>query len=413
MSLARLRVECLRLGVTDVAVSVPKVGGPRRSVARISPLSLRASAEIRLRRLAPGAEYREGLQQLVVPLEQGVRTSEVLRDLLVALVPYPEEADPTPEVAAGSMRRAMKRLLALFAVVAVGITVAALTVPSTAATVNGQRISTTNLDNDLAAIDASPGYLCYLQASVLLDSGGQDQLPQLSGVAQPGSTSANGTYNSAFVRYWLSRLVSSQVVDQVTASRGITVSDAQLATARSETEQVIDGAFATLEQDGVQPSCSGVPTGSQVLGSLPTSFVDSLVRAQASSDLLAASVVGSNLTPVSMARYFAAHPSAFDTLCVNGFAVTSEASANQIRASVLAGTPFASAAPSGSSVQSACFAATSANYGAISQAVGKLPIGGVSQPLESSQGSYYLFELTKRTPTTLVWRSQRAAGDDR
>ncbi len=295
----------------------------------------------------------------------------------------------------------MKRLLALFAVVAVGITVAALTVPSTAATVNGQRISTTNLDNDLAAIDASPGYLCYLQASVLLDSGGQDQLPQLSGVAQPGSTSANGTYNSAFVRYWLSRLVSSQVVDQVTASRGITVSDVQLATARSETEQVIDGAFATLEQDGVQPSCSGVPTGSQVLGSLPTSFVDSLVRAQASSDLLAASVVGSNLTPVSMARYFAAHPSDFDTLCVNGFAVTSEASANQIRASVLAGTPFASAAPSGSSVQSACFAATSANYGAISQAVGKLPIGGVSQPLESSQGSYYLFELTKRTPTSL------------
>jgi hypothetical protein len=221
-------------------------------------------------------------------------------------------------------------------------------------------------------------------------------------VAQSGPATSNGIYNGAFVRYWLSRLVSSEVVAQVAASRGITLSSAQFDTAKTETQQIIEGAFATLEQDGVQPACSTVPTGAQVLASLPTSFVDALVRAQASSDLLAASVVGSNLTAASMDRYFSAHASDFDTLCVDGFSVTTQASATQIRASVVAGTPFASAAPAGTTVQSACFAASSADYPAIAQAVGSLAIGGVSQPVEGNQTSFYLFELTGRTPTSLT-----------
>ncbi|HEY3940884.1 MAG TPA: peptidylprolyl isomerase [Acidimicrobiales bacterium] len=297
----------------------------------------------------------------------------------------------------------MRRLVGLFVVVAVGIAVAALTVPSTAASVNGTHISQSTLNNDLGAVDASPGYLCYLQATVLLDSGGQSTLPPLTTTNGTASTGrAQGIYNAAFVRYWLSRLVSTQVVSDTVRGRGITVSAIQLATARSETEQIIEGAFATLQEDGVQPSCSPVPTGAQVLGSLPGSFVDDLVRAQASSDLLAASEVGSDLTQASMDRYFAAHPDDFETLCVNGFSVGSQASAAQIRSAVEGGTPFAQAAPSGTTVQNACFTPSSSNYQAIDQAVGSLAIGGVSQPLESSQSSYYLFELTSRTPSSLA-----------
>jgi len=64
LEVALLRVECLRLGVDDLAVSVPRFtgegAGPRggpggRAVAKLTPITLPASAEVRLRRLAPGA----------------------------------------------------------------------------------------------------------------------------------------------------------------------------------------------------------------------------------------------------------------------------------------------------------------------------------------------------------------------
>ncbi|MHB1585286.1 MAG: transcription-repair coupling factor, partial [Acidimicrobiales bacterium] len=87
LAVARLRVECLRLGITEVTVVPARVGGARRPSARLSPVALPASAQVRLRRLAPGANVREDLHQLVVPLEEKERPAEALRNLLTALVP--------------------------------------------------------------------------------------------------------------------------------------------------------------------------------------------------------------------------------------------------------------------------------------------------------------------------------------
>jgi hypothetical protein len=61
-------------------------------VARISPLSLRTSATIRLRRLAKDAVYKEEPRQLVVPLPRGADAAAVLRELLGELVPAEEGA---------------------------------------------------------------------------------------------------------------------------------------------------------------------------------------------------------------------------------------------------------------------------------------------------------------------------------
>ena len=296
----------------------------------------------------------------------------------------------------------MKRLFVLLLVVAGGLAAAAFTVPSDAATVNGHGIGVSSLDNDLAAIDASPGYQCYLQASVLLDSQGQAQLPVIGGVSRSGGPGSGGTYDAAFVRYWLSRMVSTELVAQQASARDLAVTPADEAAAKAESEQIITGTFATLEQNGIQPRCSPVPSGPQVFASLPAGFVDSLARAQATSDLMAAHVVGSDLSAGSMDRYFAAHRADFDTFCVGGFAVSTQAAAAQIRATIAAGTPFAKAVPAGSTVQSACFSPTSSSYQAISSAVGSLAVGGVSQPLASSSGAYYLFQLTQRTPATLA-----------
>ena len=60
LHVARLRAECARTGVREVAVA--------RDVARISPIELKASQQMRLKRLHPRAVYKEDLGQIVLPL---------------------------------------------------------------------------------------------------------------------------------------------------------------------------------------------------------------------------------------------------------------------------------------------------------------------------------------------------------
>jgi len=99
LSVALLRVECLRLGVEDLAVSVPRFAGegvgPRggpggRAVAKLTPITLPASAEVRLRRLAPGGTYQPETHRLSFPVAPDASTggyAPVLVELLRALVP--------------------------------------------------------------------------------------------------------------------------------------------------------------------------------------------------------------------------------------------------------------------------------------------------------------------------------------
>ncbi len=101
LDVARLRVECLRLGVTEVSVTVPRrgmggsvsgsrTGGGESGKAKLSPLTLPASAEVRLRRLAPGATYQPDLHRLLAPLDpppEGSGFASVLVRLLRELVP--------------------------------------------------------------------------------------------------------------------------------------------------------------------------------------------------------------------------------------------------------------------------------------------------------------------------------------
>jgi transcription-repair coupling factor (superfamily II helicase) len=94
IDVARLRVECLRLGITELSVAVPRTGmgrGPGvRAQVKASPNTLPASAEVRLRRLAPGATYQAEQHRLLMPVAapaQGKEYAPVLVDLLAELVP--------------------------------------------------------------------------------------------------------------------------------------------------------------------------------------------------------------------------------------------------------------------------------------------------------------------------------------
>lgn len=78
LMVARLRAECHRLGVRDVSITGHE--------ARLAPLRLRTSEEMRLRRLARGSRYKEDLRQIVVPLPRGTDPATFLVGFLQELV---------------------------------------------------------------------------------------------------------------------------------------------------------------------------------------------------------------------------------------------------------------------------------------------------------------------------------------
>jgi transcription-repair coupling factor (superfamily II helicase) len=66
------------------------MGRTERATVKLAPLTLPASAEVRLRRLAPGATYQADQHRLllpVVPPPEGSGYAKLLVELLTELVP--------------------------------------------------------------------------------------------------------------------------------------------------------------------------------------------------------------------------------------------------------------------------------------------------------------------------------------
>jgi transcription-repair coupling factor (superfamily II helicase) len=87
LALARLRTAAMARGVQEITMSTVRPAGAARPTARVQPVRLAASAQVRLRRLVPGATYKEELGQLLVPIRSGEPAADVLRQLLEDLMP--------------------------------------------------------------------------------------------------------------------------------------------------------------------------------------------------------------------------------------------------------------------------------------------------------------------------------------
>jgi transcription-repair coupling factor (superfamily II helicase) len=74
IAVGALRVECIRIGITEIITN--------GNEARISPVQLRASQTMALRRLAPGATFKEQSGLLTVPIKRGSQPMVVITDLL-------------------------------------------------------------------------------------------------------------------------------------------------------------------------------------------------------------------------------------------------------------------------------------------------------------------------------------------
>ena len=86
---ARLRAECVRTGIREVTVA--------RNVIRLSPVALKLSAQIRLKRLSRDAVYKEDIGQLVVPVMRNADPLTAVLTLLEQLLP------PDPPTPAGTI----------------------------------------------------------------------------------------------------------------------------------------------------------------------------------------------------------------------------------------------------------------------------------------------------------------------
>jgi transcription-repair coupling factor (superfamily II helicase) len=79
LNVGYLRAECHRLGLRDVSIAA--------SQARLAPLKLKTSAEMRLQRLSRNAIFKPDSQQLVVPMPRDAEPAEFLVAFLRELIP--------------------------------------------------------------------------------------------------------------------------------------------------------------------------------------------------------------------------------------------------------------------------------------------------------------------------------------
>ncbi|HEX8804079.1 MAG TPA: transcription-repair coupling factor [Acidimicrobiales bacterium] len=93
LDVARLRAESARLSLREVNVVKTTGFGTAVWTARLSPVKLKASEEVRLKRLVPKGLYKADLGQLLLPVTGGRHVATELVDLLHRLFPPPEPGD--------------------------------------------------------------------------------------------------------------------------------------------------------------------------------------------------------------------------------------------------------------------------------------------------------------------------------
>jgi transcription-repair coupling factor (superfamily II helicase) len=86
LAVAHLRAESARLGLREVTI-IPGSGFTSPGSARLSPVTLKTSQQIRLKRLHPKAVYKEADQLLILPIPPKANPAELLVAQLAELLP--------------------------------------------------------------------------------------------------------------------------------------------------------------------------------------------------------------------------------------------------------------------------------------------------------------------------------------
>lgn len=295
----------------------------------------------------------------------------------------------------------MKRLVAFVVVVAVGVVLAGLFVPSPAATVGTSSISRQALNSDLSAIASSSDYTCFLGEERELS--GRSVVPVLGA----GTASAKGgVYDTTFVDDWLDSMITDRVAAQVAGSHRLALSAGDVSTGKAVLSRRITDVldeFASESGAGA-PGCGG--SGPTVLASLPPWFVTQQSRNEAYQALLDARAAGTGLSGTAMTGYFHAHHVAFAKDCLSVIVVQSKKAAKTVESALAGGTSFAQEAGTASVTKTTAARGGAAGCGTLagsflSSEVAKLAVGQTSAPF-SGEGVYWVVQLTGRTPVSFA-----------
>ncbi len=299
----------------------------------------------------------------------------------------------------------MKRFVVLLILLAGGLAAAAFVVPSNAASVDGVSISQQQFNSDLHAIAKSPGYQCFLDAEEAVGTDGETSLPSFSGTVPIGEAGSQPTVTAAFAANYLNTVIAHQVVFSLAASRHLRLTRVQLATGRQELIGQVDEVLSDVT--GSKFACTsggGALTAKELLASLPSSFVATTVRFDATVNVLEDDLSGVGSSEADLQRYFTEHRVEFDDDCFTVAEYASETDAEAAESQVAYGTSFgtvaeAAAAANGQSSPQVCaiFSRVAASLPAGS--ITNLALNTVSNPI--ADGSNYLvLEITSQHPVS-------------
>jgi transcription-repair coupling factor (superfamily II helicase) len=102
LQVAYLRAECVRTGVQEVAVTKSSGLSGGGFLARLSPVVLAQSKQMRLARLFKGALYKEDQHQLQLPMRSGPTIGSDLVEALRQLVPATDPQVPAAPASGGT-----------------------------------------------------------------------------------------------------------------------------------------------------------------------------------------------------------------------------------------------------------------------------------------------------------------------
>jgi PPIC-type PPIASE domain len=300
----------------------------------------------------------------------------------------------------------VRRVLVLVVLAAAACVVAGLTIPSSAVTVNGDTLSQSQFNDELAAIHASSSWQCYLQAAAYLN-----------GLAAPTPVEgvSTRTWSATTATEWANtRATDLAIIGYVRDAAPQALSSAGVAAATPALEQSItttlESAFRQTGSTGQGFRCTGAAVGKTTLDSMPAWFQEDQATAEAAT-LALQQLIPSPLPTEGPAleSWFNDHAGEFATTCLSLIVTTDPTTAEIAASSISSGQSFAAAAKKysqdtttasrGGSV--GCISPTASTYPTIQHYVGTLATGHVSQvtAIPSGQGTdnYYLFTVTKRT----------------
>jgi parvulin-like peptidyl-prolyl isomerase len=302
------------------------------------------------------------------------------------------------------VKRQLTEAAAALAILASGALASACQVTPTAASAAGASISVQALNTQLRTLETTVAGGCLLQLE-------NANLSTFDAVGTGGS----GTYSMAFTNAVLNNQVGDLLARQFAASKGITISSADLATAKSDFESTLDGEISqevqSAESAGTISYCqlaSGANiTGQQLLGALPASFAADQIHNQAVDEKLLAR--GADLSPAAVSAYYAANKGLFTQVCVSRIVTDTEAHANQLVSQIAAGASFATVAEANSldTQTKAQGGALGCNF-TLSQVEQDLNIQSVTvgQPVapiqDTSTGQWIIYAVTSQTVEPLT-----------